>query len=144
MEIENILGYLLNTSARLIKHDMEKQLSDFKITTAQWAVLKLLDSWGELTQTEIADKLKSDKATIGSIVTRLRKKDLIVKRLSIKDSRANMICMTEQSKIMVKQIEKLARRTSLNALVGFNKEEKDRLIQALQRIIHNLDEAGNQ
>ncbi|WP_093674238.1 MarR family winged helix-turn-helix transcriptional regulator [Sporolactobacillus nakayamae] len=70
MDIEKILGYLLNTSARLIKHDMEKQLIDFDITTAQWAVLKLLDSWGELTQTEIADKLKSDKATVGFIVAR--------------------------------------------------------------------------
>jgi DNA-binding MarR family transcriptional regulator len=143
MEIENILGYLLNTSARLIKHDMEKQLIDFEITTAQWAVLKLLDSWGELTQTEIADKLKSDKATVGSIVARMSKKDLVVKRLSIEDSRANMISLTEQSKIMVKQIEKLAHITSKNALVGFNKEEKEQLIQALQRIIQNLDEAGN-
>lgn len=42
MEIQNILGYLLNTSARFIKREMDKNLDKYDLTTSQWAVIKLL------------------------------------------------------------------------------------------------------
>lgn len=140
MEIENILGYLLNTSARLIKRSMDNKLNDYQITTAQWAVIKLLDSWDRLTQTEIAIKLNSDKATTGSVITRLRKKGLVEKHADKQDDRVNIISLTNHAKVMVKQIEQLAIINSLQAMEGLSEDEKTKLIQALKQIIRNLSE----
>lgn len=50
MEMQNILGYMLNTSARFIKRKMDKNLEEYEITTFQWAVLKLLSQKEQLTR----------------------------------------------------------------------------------------------
>ena len=43
MEIQNSLGFILNTSAKLMKRRLDTELkAGFDITSSQWAVLKLL------------------------------------------------------------------------------------------------------
>jgi len=94
MEIQQILGYLLNTSSKLIKKTMNNNLSEYNITTAQWAVLKLLDTKTQLTQTEIAKELLGDKATAGDVILRLSEKNYIEKSVSKNDKRMYIIYLS--------------------------------------------------
>ncbi len=38
MIITESMGYLLNTSARLIKRTLDKELKKYSITSSQWAI----------------------------------------------------------------------------------------------------------
>lgn len=40
---------------------MDKYLSEYKLTTSQWSVIKLLSDKGELSQAQIADKLNGGR-----------------------------------------------------------------------------------
>ena len=138
MEIQEILGYSLGTSSRLIKRTMDNYLCKYNITTSQWAVLKLLDTRNQLTQTQIANELLGDKATAGDIIQRLYEKDYIEKSLSKNDRRAYVISLTTKAKNVVKEIEKMADEVTKKALAGLTGDDIQILFKSLNQIIDNL------
>ncbi|MHB8063274.1 MAG: MarR family winged helix-turn-helix transcriptional regulator [Ruminiclostridium sp.] len=138
MEIQEILGYLLNTSAKLIKRSMDKYLEKYGITTSQWAVLKLLDTKDQLTQTQIANELLGDKATAGDIILRLCGKNYIEKAFDKNDRRAYVVKLTPAAKKMITDIERMANDVSSKALEGLNEGDIQALYKALNQIIGNL------
>lgn len=142
MEIHEILGYLLNTSARLIKRKMDYELEKYDITTSQWAVLKLLHSKTELSQAQISDELMSDRATIGTVIFKLLDKGLIKKNLDPADRRSYVVCLTGKSKDIVREIENEVEKVTEAALKGMSKSDIDRFFSSLNIIINNLSKEG--
>lgn len=138
MEIQNILGYLLNTSARFIKRKMDKNLEIYNLTTSQWAVIKLLFNKQKLTQAEIANELKGDRATAGTIILNLYEKKYIDKIVDKTDRRSYVITLTEKAKNAVKEIDIIAENVTKEALVGLSDDNTQVLYDALRKIISNL------
>jgi DNA-binding MarR family transcriptional regulator len=140
MEIQEILGYMLNTSSKLIKRTMENYLCKYDITTSQWAVLKLLDTRIQLTQSQIANELLGDKATVGEIILRLYEKDCIEKSFSKNDRRACLISLTPKAKNAVKDIEGMVSEVTEKAIKGLTEDDVQLLYKFLKQIIGNLKE----
>lgn len=138
MEIQNILGYLLNTSARFIKRKMDKNLEAFNLTTSQWAILKLLYNKGELTQAQIAYELRSDRATTGAVILNLHEKEYIHKVIDKNDRRSYIVSLTEKAKDIVVQIELVADNITKEALSGISEDDIKVLYEILRQIINNL------
>jgi len=142
MEIQQILGYLLNTSSKLIKRTMDTHLSEYSITTSQWAVLKLLDTKNQLTQTEIAKELLGDKATAGDIILRLYEKKYILKSVSKSDKRMYVVSLTPKAKTLINDMEKKAIAVTNKALDGLDNNDIQILNKSLNQIIYNLSQEG--
>ncbi|SEW30736.1 MarR family winged helix-turn-helix transcriptional regulator [[Clostridium] fimetarium] len=142
MEIQQILGYLLNTSSKLIKRTMDDNLSEFNITTSQWAVLKLLATKGPLTQTAIAKELLGDKATAGEIILRLYEKKYVEKSMDKKDKRMNVVSLTPKAKVLINDMEKMAIDVTNKALDGLDYNDIQILNKSLNKIINNLSKEG--
>lgn len=138
MEIQNILGYLLNTSARFIKRKMDKNLESFNLTTSQWAILKLLYTKNELTQAQIANELMADRATTGTVILNLYEKEYINKIIDKNDRRSCIISLTQKAKDIVNQIELLADNITKEALAEVSEEDLKVLYDVLKQIINNL------
>jgi DNA-binding MarR family transcriptional regulator len=138
MEIQNVLGYLLNTSARFIKREMDKNLEAFNLTTSQWAILKLLDQKSELTQAQISNELKGDRATTGTVTLNLYEKGYINKVMDQKDRRSYIISLTQKAKEIISQIELIAEDITKTALKGVSEQDVTVLYDILNKIIINL------
>jgi len=142
MEIQQILGYLLNTSSKLIKRTMDTHLSEYNITTSQWAVLKLLDTKNQLTQTAIAKELLGDKATAGDIILRLSEKGYVEKSLDKYDKRMYVVSLTPKAKILINDMEKSAIDVTNKAIDGLDYNDIQILNKSLNQIISNLSKEG--
>jgi DNA-binding MarR family transcriptional regulator len=138
MEIQDILGYLLGSSSRLIKRTMDNYLCKYNITTSQWAVLKLLDAKIQLTQSQIANELLGDKATVGEIILRLYEKNYIEKSFDKNDRRSYLISLTPKAKNVIKDIEKMVNEVTEKALKGLTGDDMQILYKFLNQIIDNL------
>ena len=138
--INNSLGFLLNVCARLIKRNMDLNLLEYDITTGQWAVLKLLSVEGTLTQAEIAQKLNSDRATCGSVIDRLAKKEFVIKRMNNLDRRAFDISLSSMGMGIVDELTKLAIESNKQALKNVSNHEAEMLNKVLNQIIVNLED----
>lgn len=137
--IQDSIGYLLNLSARLIKRNLDTRLLEFDITTSQWAVLKLLSVESTLTQAQIAEKLNSDRATCGSIIDRLAKKELILKKINATDRRSFDISLSQKGIRLVKTLTECAFESNMQALKGISENDIKILYKVLRQITDNLE-----
>ncbi len=135
--IEESLGYLLNTSARLIKRDLDLQLANYNLTSSQWAVLKLVQE-NNLSQAEIADRSLSDRATIGSIIDKLIVKNLICKKLSENDRRSYRVSITEKGRDIMAELKFFGQESNKKAVNNLTDEEIKTLTKCLKIIIKNF------
>ncbi|SNS70877.1 DNA-binding transcriptional regulator, MarR family [Anaerovirgula multivorans] len=138
MKKQEALAYLLSTSSRFFKRAVNKRLEKYGITTSQCAILRLLYNCGELSQAEIADALAGDRATIGSVISILYKKEYLKKNLDKNDNRSYVIGLTSKSKGIISDIESLSLEITNEALNGLSEDEVKILYRALNRIIDNL------
>lgn len=140
MEIKNMLGYKLGVCTRRMKRKMDMQLAEYDLTTSQWAVVKLLQEKGELTQKQIADELLGDKATAGEVIRRLEKRDYITKRCSDTDKRAYLVNLTQKAGDVIPKIEQKAISQTKEALADTSQDEEELFYKVLDTIIKNLEE----
>lgn len=140
MNIQEILGYLLGTSSKLVKRTMDNNLSKYNITTSQWAILKLLDTKGQLTQTQIANELMSDKATAGDVILRLAEKEYIEKLSDKSDRRVYVVNLTPKAKSVIAEIEKMSDDVTKKALKGLNDNDIEVFYKSLNMVISNLSQ----
>lgn len=138
MELNESLGYVLNLCARLMKRDLERQLKEYDITTSQWAALKLLSQESNLTQAEMAEKLNSDRATVGSVLDKLIRKNYVTKTLREDDRRSYRVEILPAACELVESISAKAKETNRAATEGLSKNEVEILINSLKTIIDNL------
>lgn len=138
MDIQQSLGYLLNTSARLIKRKLDLQLKSYDITTAQWAVLKLLSVESNLSQAEIAEKTKTDRATCGAVIDKLISKGYLKKELSKNDRRSYIVKILPSALTIINDVTVLAENVNKTAVDGLSSVEINVLTQCLNKIISNL------
>ena len=140
MELDNSFGYLLNVAARLMKQHLDSSLAKYKITTSQWAVLKVISEHGKLTQVEIAALIHSDKATLGAILENLRNRDLIAKENHATDKRAYLISLTDQAKSVLSELSLDAKQCNSEVEALFSKQEIEDMKNNLHKIINNIGE----
>lgn len=114
------------------------QLKSYGITTAQWAVLKLLSVENNLSQAEIADKLNSDRATCGTIIDKLISKGQLQKELFENDRRSYRVKILPPAIAIVNNVTPLAESVNLSAIQRLNDHEISVLTQCLNTIIANL------
>ncbi|WP_040948258.1 MarR family winged helix-turn-helix transcriptional regulator [Gorillibacterium massiliense] len=138
MEIQQSLGYLLNTSARLIKRRLDMHLKSYGITTAQWAVLKLLSLEDHLSQAEIAEKTNADRATCGAVIDKLISKGLLQKELFENDRRSYRVKILPPAVTIVDKVTLLAENVNGSAVQGLTDTEISQFAKCLNTIISNL------
>ena len=143
MEIQQSLGYLLNTSARLIKRKLDLLLKNYDITTAQWAVLKLLSLEDNLSQAEIADKLNTDRATCGAVIDKLISKGLLQKELFENDRRSYRVKILPEAVSIANEVSLLAKNVNYSAVQGLTDTEISVFNRCLNIIISNLGGGKN-
>ncbi len=138
MRIQDSFGYIISINAKLIKRQLEGKIKKYDITSAQWSVLKLLSVENNLTQVEIAYKLKADIVTIGLIIDRLVKKNMLQKVQDEKDRRAYKISIADHVRDIVGIIEEEAVKCNEVALDNFTDKEVETLFFLLNKVLHNL------
>ena len=139
-DIQDSIGYLLNVTARLMKRNLDIRLLQFDITASQWAVLKLLSEEPVLTQAQIAERLNSDRATCGSVIDRLAKKEMIAKKANAVDRRAFDISLSHKGIELVEILTEHAVESDKQALKGVSDSEMKILYKVLRQITYNLEE----
>ena len=137
--IDDSLGFLLAAASRLSKREFEKKLlKKYQITVPQWAVLCLLCQEGSLPQTQIADKLYGDKATIGDIVDKLLAKGLVERTVSTSDKRAYCVSATEKAKQRIGRMAEMTDQVNEMTYGTMSPGERMMLQELLKKVITNL------
>ncbi len=131
-------GYLLNDVTLLFRKHFDRRAVKFGLTRAQWRATKMLHHREGLRQTELADLLEMEPIAVGRVIDRLQAAGFVERRPDPHDRRAWRLYVTEQARVIVGDMELIARDLRKDASRGIAYEELAQALDVLNRIKENL------
>jgi DNA-binding MarR family transcriptional regulator len=111
------------------------ECAEFGLTPVQYAALSAIGVHDGTDATRLSSMIAYDRSTIGSILDRLEKRDLIRREPSPHDRRQKLIYLTEQGHKLLEECEESVIRVQ-NRIVGvLSRDEREQFLKLLTRIV---------
>lgn len=104
------------------------------LTSPQLLVLQALAEKGEMTMGEIARELSLSQATITTILDRLEKRDLLVRKRGDTDKRRVYAQLTDQGRTCLAQAPKPLQADFLERFANLKEWEQSLIVSSLERV----------
>ncbi|MBC7720762.1 MAG: MarR family transcriptional regulator [Pedobacter sp.] len=141
-ELYSVINGMASTAvARRLQKNFRN--AGLEITIEQWSILYHL--WKEdcLSQQELCNRTFRDKPSITRLIDNLEKQNLVKRMPSQTDRRINLVCLTDNAKILQQQTIDLANQTMNESLIGIEKEEIDIVKKVFQQVYDNLNTSNS-
>ncbi len=133
-EIRNIVGFHIRLAHGAVYRHFTETFTDLDLTQKQVSVLWLVDDHPDIAQTDLAHRMRMDRATTMAIINRLEARDLLIRGKSETDGRKQTLNLTDAGKEMLR-VAKQAILDHENWLKSrFTDKEVGKLIELLTRI----------
>jgi MarR family transcriptional regulator for hemolysin len=131
-------GFLVHDVARLLRVAYDRRARGLGLTRSQWWVLNNLFRNQGITQSELADILEIEKASLGRLLDRLEAKGWVERRADPSDRRAKRLHLTGQVQELMRALRGLAAELRSDALDGLDEAAHERFVDTLLVIKANL------
>jgi len=108
------------------------------VTGPQWRVLAALHYHPGITQSVLAGLLDVEAITVGRMIDRLQKGELVERRPDPADRRAWLLFITPAAEDLLGQLQGMAEALMAETLANFTPEEFQQLVGLLNRLRDNL------
>lgn len=145
--LERNFGFILNDVARLLRKVYDRRVRSLGLTRSQWWVVTHLYRSEGVTQSELADILEVERASLGRLLDRLEAKGWVRREADANDRRAKRVYLTAQVEEPMRTMRSIAAGVRGDALSGLSPAQQERFVDTLLRIKGNLmgleDGGGN-
>lgn len=142
-DVSRNFGFILNDVARMMRSIFDRRVKALGLTRSQWWVLNHLFRNNGVTQSELADILEIEKATLGRLLDRMETKGWIKREEHATDRRAKCVFLTDEVEPVVKTMRAAAADLRRDALGSFDNEQRERFVDMLLAIKSNLSRMEN-
>ena len=127
--IETII-YLYTESRRITK-ELAKRA---QLTGPQLTVVKILETIGELSLSELSEKIRAQNSTVTGIIDRMEREDLVVRERSTEDRRVVKIRLTPKGLELARDVPVEPMVIFRSALEALSKEDMQDLLKILLKV----------
>jgi MarR family transcriptional regulator for hemolysin len=134
------IGFLVHDVSRMRRTLFDQAMKPLGITRSQWWVLSQLSRHSRkgMLQTELARDLDVGKVTVGGLVDRLEAAGYVTRTPDALDRRAKRIVITEQGRVVLKQMVSVGERLNGLILDGLSRADVERTEEILSAMKDNL------
>lgn len=132
--VENSLGFIFGKISQAMSDKFQNHLDAYGITFKQYGVLLVVSSDLEETQISVAKKLKLDRTTIGQLIDKLEKQNLLMRVQSKKDKRAYNLHLTNEGNNVVKILWDKMNNSEREVISCLTSEEQKKMVELLVKV----------
>ena len=96
--LDNSPAHLLRRATQYANDIYTREVGDEPLTARQFAVLLTVDKQEGLSQTDLVNMTGIDRSTLADMISRMLKKDLLRRKRTESDARANSVSITSSGK----------------------------------------------
>jgi DNA-binding MarR family transcriptional regulator len=133
-EIRSIVGFHIRLAHGATYRHFTETFSHIDLTQKQVSVLWLVDDHPDIAQTDLAQRMRMDRATTMAIVNRLQDRGYLVRGASLTDRRKQTLNLTDAGRAALVQAKEAIREHERWLKSRFTDKEIDVLIEMLTRI----------
>ncbi len=141
MERENVernFGFLMHDIARLMRTSYDRRVKRFGLTRSQWWVITNLYRNDGLTQSELAETLDIERASLGRLLDRLEANGWVRREPCSRDRRAKRVRLANEVGPVMREMRAIAAGLRHDAMSGFTPDEQEEFVDVLLAIKSNL------
>jgi DNA-binding MarR family transcriptional regulator len=133
-EIRNIVGFHIRLAHGAVYRHFSETFAHLDMTQKQVSVLWLVDDHSGIAQTDLAQRMRMDRATTMAIVNRLQSRGYLVRGKSKSDRRKQTLNLTDAGRKALRTAKNAIRQHEQWLKSRFSNREVARLIELLTRI----------
>lgn len=137
--LSDYLPYQLYRLTNRLNQRLQARLRNQGIKPSRWRVMSVLRSCGTLTIGKIAEHTLMEQPTVSRVITQLENDGLVIRQVSVGDSRATEVSLTPAGIAKLDAIVPNAYHHEHQALAGLSRAELAVLRSILGRIERNID-----
>ena len=129
----HLIRRLSQQSNQVFQDEMKRIGAD--VTSVQFAAMQAIDLHGEMEQSQIAQSIHYDKATIGGVIDRLEKRGWVERKANPKDRRAKLVTLTKEGRQALEAFTPVVKELQDQVVANLSSEERDLFIKLAQKIV---------
>ncbi len=132
-DVEQILEaiiYLYMEGRRLTKEYARRA----NLTSPQLTVIKILETFGDLSLTELSERIRAQNSTVTGIIDRMEREDLVVRERSKEDRRVVYIRLSEKGARLARQIQVEPMEIFRGALLSLSHADLKDLLRIMNKL----------
>ena len=133
-EIRNIVGFHIRLAHGAVYRHFTESFAHLELTQKQVSVLWLVDDHPDIAQTNLAQRMRMDRATTMAIVNRLEGKGYLARSKSSNDGRKQALNLTAPGRKALSTAKRAIQQHEQWLKSRFNEREVSKLIELLSRI----------
>ncbi len=133
-EIRNIVGFHIRLAHGAVYRHFTETFQDIELTQKQVSVLWLVDDHPDIAQTDLAQRMRMDRATTMAIVNRLQERAYLVRGKSPTDGRKQTLNLTAEGRKALTVAKTAIAENEAWIKARFTEKETQQLIEMLARI----------
>jgi DNA-binding MarR family transcriptional regulator len=136
-EVDSILEAIvyLYTESRRVTKEVARRAD---LTGPQLTVLKVLEGLGDLSLSELSERIRAQNSTVTGIIDRMEREDLVVRARSTEDRRVVHIQLTEKGARIAREIAVEPMEVFRSALESLSAAEMRDLLRILTKIAQRV------
>jgi DNA-binding MarR family transcriptional regulator len=138
-ELEESIGYMVRNTHRAYDRVLSGALAKHRILTGQWSLLRVLWDEDNLSQIEVARRMKIERASLTIMLNTVEKAGLIERHIDPQDRRKQRITLTRKGRALEAVLVPIGMSVNATALTRMSEREIATLRSLLQRVIDNLE-----
>jgi len=129
----HLIRRLSQQSNQVFQDEMKRIGAD--VTSVQFAAMQAIDLHGEMEQSQIAQSIHYDKATIGGVIDRLEKRGWVERKANPKDKRAKLVSLTKEGCKALREFTPVVKALQDQVVANLSAEERTLFIKLAQKIV---------
>ncbi|MBB3975955.1 DNA-binding MarR family transcriptional regulator [Rhizobium azooxidifex] len=133
--LESHLGYWLRAVSNNVSQGFARKLEDEGVTVAEWVFMRMLFDFETVSPSELAEAMGMTRGAISKLADRLVAKDLVERRASLADKRAQTLALKPAGRARVPVLAALADGNDREFFGVLEEEERGELDRLLRKIV---------
>jgi DNA-binding MarR family transcriptional regulator len=136
-EVNQVLETIiyLYTESRRITKELARRA---ELTGPQLTVVKILETVGDLSLSDLSDRIRAQNSTVTGIIDRMEREGLVVRVRSTEDKRVVIIRLTEKGERIAREIPVEPMEIFRGALAGLTLAETRELMRILTKLARRV------
>jgi DNA-binding MarR family transcriptional regulator len=132
------IGFLLTRTSIANKKVLSRVLLPYDVTPEQYGVLNRLCLKDGISQKQLSELIVRDQTSIGKVLDKLERKELILRKDDPSDRRAFLLYLTPKGKELAEQLISLVEAFHTMASEGISDEDIDVFVSVINKLYRNL------
>lgn len=140
-DVDQILEALiyLYTESRRVTKELARRAD---LTGPQLTVVKLLESVGDMSLSELSEKIRAQNSTVTGIIDRMVREDLVVRERSKEDRRVVFIRLTPKGQGLARALPVEPMETFTSALQTLSAQEMRELLRIMTKLAKRVKQSA--